>query len=74
MEIITKDGCKYCTLAKDLMVKQDVEYVESFVLTDIQRVKAGSHKTYPFIFVGDRFLGGYTELVNYFDMFKETSF
>lgn len=71
IKIFTKDGCGYCTLAKALLesvgityeltnITNDKETIES--LLNDPRVKEYNHRTFPFVFNGDKFIGGYTEL------------
>ena len=62
--IVSKDGCKYCDLARVFLSQKKVSYTvleQSDV--DIDDVKKWTqHKTFPFIFWNREFIGGYDEL------------
>ena len=62
--IVSKDGCKYCDLARVFLSQKKVNYTvleQSDV--DIDDVKKWTnHKTFPFIFWNREFIGGYDEL------------
>ena len=72
--IYTKSNCKYCTLTKEFLINENIiiincdEYLENnknnfldFIknLTDIE------YKTFPIIFFDKKFIGGYSEILNY---------
>jgi len=59
-------GCPYCVRAKSLLDRKKVGYDELDVTTDYEgraRVsKSTGHRTFPQIFIGEEFVGGYDEL------------
>lgn len=70
--IYSRESCKYCTLAKDLLRKYSLPYNEIPVNknneVEYNNMKnkladmTNGHKTFPFIFNNNKFIGGYTEL------------
>jgi len=69
--IYSKDGCKFCTLAKEFMKEQEIPFEETKLdpesegyAAERQRLidAANGHKTFPWIFVGEEFIGGFSEL------------
>lgn len=76
IQIFTKRGCSYCMKAKELLERANVSYSITDVTDDpdtvndlknMPQVKQYNHKTFPFVFDGDKFIGGYTELQNMYD-------
>jgi glutaredoxin 3 len=70
--IHTKSGCPYCDKAKVFFAEYSIPYEEVFydptsedyeVLKN-ELIDKTCHRTFPQIFIGDKFLGGYTELLN----------
>lgn len=65
--IYTLDGCFYCERAMRLLQDRQVEFRQIDVTDDpsVRRevVARTSHRTFPQIFLGDRFVGGCDELV-----------
>ncbi len=66
VQVYTKRNCPYCVRAKALLQKKGVAYEEIDVENDDAKrawlVEASGQRTVPQIFVGDRSLGGYTDL------------
>jgi glutaredoxin 3 len=66
VRIYTKRACPYCARAKALLAKKGVAYEEHDVEADdalrAWLVEASGQRTVPQVFVGDRPLGGYTDL------------
>ena len=72
--IYSRPYCVYCEKCKVFLeekgipfneVKLDVESESYDANRDYLVSRSGcNHKTYPFVFVGDTFVGGYTDLVN----------
>nr|BDC16902.1 glutaredoxin [Sicyoidochytrium minutum DNA virus] len=71
VNVYTKKGCPFCTRAKTLLKDNGFDFAEIVINTeakDYEDVRAklilqsGGHRTYPFIFVGDIFIGGFREL------------
>jgi len=66
IEIYTKGYCPYCTMAKQMLKKKQVEYKEIAIDGDAQlrekmMQRAGRH-TVPQIFINDQHVGGYDDL------------
>ena len=78
--IWSKPFCPYCVKAKNFMMEHKLPYVEKLLDPENDNyidekdnliTKAGKeHKTFPFIFLGDSFIGGYSELMNAFNTLK----
>jgi ribonucleoside-diphosphate reductase alpha chain len=69
MKIYTIENCKYCRQSKALLEERDVKY-ETICVADADKSKVldeldSGSRTYPQIFVGDEFVGGFSELVEY---------
>lgn len=71
VEIITRENCKYCTWAKELLLNNSIVYIEYKIGQDITREevrqKFSSAQTYPVILVNGEYIGGYTDLKAYFE-------
>lgn len=71
VRIISRDACIYCKKAKEFCAEKKIPYVEEMMDPDqddyFQKrdvlVEKTNQKTFPFIFMGDHFIGGYTQLV-----------
>ena len=68
VKIYTTTYCGYCTRAKDFLRKKGVAYEEIDVTGDDEMRRklvemTGGLRTVPQIWVGDRHVGGYTDLV-----------
>ena len=65
--IYTGPMCNYCSAAKHLLNKKKVDYTEFDIgldpskLQEMQKRTRGA-KTIPQIFIGETYVGGYTEL------------
>lgn len=76
--VVSREACIYCTKAKAFLADKGIAYEEVFMDPDQDDyfakrdllVESTGQKTFPFIFVGDAFVGGYTELVRAFDTLK----
>jgi glutaredoxin 3 len=67
IEIYTRPGCGYCSAAKSLLTRKNVDFAEFDVATDptlLQRMwdRAGAGSTFPQIFIGETHVGGCDEL------------
>ena len=70
--LYTKVGCSYCILAKHLLKKNNLSYEEILVeeskkgeiKDDIEDKFGIDIKTFPIILSNDKFIGGYTDLLN----------
>jgi glutaredoxin 3 len=67
--IYSRPYCGYCDLAKNLLERKGVPYSEINVHDDHSRMsemidRSGGRMTFPQIFVGDRHVGGFTDLAS----------
>ncbi|MCX6126197.1 MAG: glutaredoxin [Proteobacteria bacterium] len=67
VKLFTKDACPYCDAAKRLLKKLAISFEEKNLENDAaerQRlsVLAGGYRTMPMIWIGETFVGGYSEL------------
>ena len=65
--IYTGPMCNYCSAAKHLLDKKKVNYTEFDIAVDSSKMKEMQEKTkgartIPQIFIGEIYVGGYTEL------------
>lgn len=65
--LYTKNGCIYCDLAKKLLADRAITY-QAIELTNkedliIKLVNQTGQNTVPYVFINDRFIGGYKHLV-----------
>ncbi len=67
VEIYSTAICPYCTMAKQLLDRKGVEYTE--IRIDLEPVKRqemmqkSKQRTVPQIFINNKAIGGYTDLV-----------
>lgn len=74
----SKPGCIYCDKAKDFLQKLDVPFVVNTLdpyEPDYQQKRDAlfdryNHRSFPLIFVGNVFVGGFTELQNAYATLK----
>ena len=71
IEIWSKPACPYCVRAKNLCEQKGYEY-ESINIEEDNNIelllKKNKHaRTMPQIFINDKLIGGYTDLVKYFE-------
>lgn len=67
--IISDDDCKWCVKAKELLKEKNIHFTEwkasepaGFAIAQILHLK-----TIPQVFYNGTLIGGYTDLVKYFD-------
>lgn len=60
--IYTKSNCDYCTKVKDLL--QSEQYIT--IINCDNWLKNTEYKTFPIVFLNEKFIGGYNETKNYF--------
>ena len=69
--IFTKYRCSYCDRAKTLIEQKGYEYesinIEDDNNIDILLEKNKYARTMPQIFINDKLIGGYTDLIKYFE-------
>jgi glutaredoxin len=67
--VYTKIGCRYCMMVKELLRDHDICFRE-IKCDDVDKTKffqcienmvGREHKTFPMVFRGCEFIGGYTE-------------
>jgi glutaredoxin 3 len=77
IEIYTKEGCIYCSRAKNFLVEKGLVYSEYILGKDFTKefiVENFPHaKTYPIILVDGTNIGGYESLVSNFNTMNEIS-
>ena len=69
VEIYTKSNCSYCEMAKQYFDSQNIEYS----LHDVENAETfkellnrnPSARTMPQIFINDKLIGGYTDLIEW---------
>lgn len=66
LEIYTKDYCPYCTKAKTLLNELEIPYNEHDITATPEVIeelsKKSGFRTVPQIFLGDKPLGGYSDI------------
>ena len=76
--VYSKSGCSGCTSVKKLLKEKNAYFVivdcDEFILEDkesflqfIQEIAKKECKTFPMVFDGKVFIGGFKETVTYFD-------
>jgi len=67
----SKDNCPFCVKAKTLLLFKGLTYENREIGKDWTKEQllndAPSAKSVPQIFIEDKYIGGYSELVEYFD-------
>ena len=65
--IYSKVNCPYCVKAKRFFDEKNIEYTEHILSTDSEEFddlkKRTGHLTFPQIFIDEKFIGGYTDLI-----------
>lgn len=65
--LYTKPGCFYCSSAKSFLDDMKVQYSEIDVSNNRTRheelMEETGSKTVPYIFINDKFIGGYTDML-----------
>jgi glutaredoxin 3 len=75
--IITRDNCSFCDMAKTMLRDSNIAYTEYNVQSGSSQwvltlIRQANHTTVPQIFSSDgSHIGGYAELKNFIDTFKE---
>lgn len=68
VKIYSRDNCPYCVKAKAFFTKRNIQYEVFSVGTDITSEEYNSltgMKTVPAIFIDEKLIGGYDDLINY---------
>jgi glutaredoxin len=70
-KIYSKEGCRYCKLSKEFLDERKIPF-EEILLNPSQEdyekirdnlIETTGQRTFPWIFQGDSFIGGYFELL-----------
>jgi len=66
IKLYTWPHCPYCKSAKKLLDDRGLEYTNIDIQNDVEMRRKlqeeTNHYTVPFIFIGDKFIGGFSEL------------
>lgn len=66
IEVYSKENCKFCVMAKNLLTSFNKSYTEIKLEVDITRddliARFPTAKTFPIIVVNDDYIGGYDQL------------
>lgn len=69
LTLISREGCSYCTKAKNALKERSIEFTEKEIGKDITREEVLTQypeaKNLPIFLKNDRYVGGYTELVDH---------
>jgi glutaredoxin 3 len=67
IRVYTSDFCPYCVNAKRLLDARGLSYSEDNIGSDFEKrkwlIETTGQRTVPQIFIGDKSIGGYMELV-----------
>ena len=72
IKIYSKDGCAWCTKAKELLTKKNITFEEinlskvtpdEYTIEKNKLIENTGQNTFPYIFIDDKFIGGFNELV-----------
>jgi glutaredoxin 3 len=78
VKVYSKTGCKYCVLAKEFLNEKNIPFEEVLFdpetsdyrdNVDVLIAKTG-HRTFPQIFFGEEFIGGYSDMMTAFDTLR----
>jgi glutaredoxin 3 len=65
--VYSKEFCQYCTLSKEMLGKKSIPYQNVDLSNNrdlhIKLANKTGQNTVPYIYINDKFIGGYTELV-----------
>lgn len=71
----TKPGCKYCDMAKLFLKEKNIPFstihydplLPSYENLKLELMNQTKHYSFPQIYIGDVFIGGYTELIRSYE-------
>lgn len=68
--VYTKEGCSFCSTAKDFLARNEIEYKEIDVMQDMDSLnllRSHGHSTVPQFYVGNKLLisGGSTSIIRF---------
>lgn len=66
--LYTTTFCGYCRAAKQLLLEraipfEEIDLTDNATLREATSARAGGYRTVPMVFIGERFVGGYQELL-----------
>lgn len=68
VKLYTKNGCGYCTMAKNWLKNKDISFEEINIEEQPKArefVISEGHRTMPQIYINEKSIGGYQQLVEY---------
>ena len=68
--VYSKDQCGYCVKAKALLNSKSIEFKEINInekAEAFEYIVSQGHRSMPQIYIDDKSIGGYTELLKYID-------
>ncbi len=66
IEILSKEGCKYCDYAEDLCKSLNLDYTRTYVTKEVLKERCGSQaSTFPQMFVNSVYIGDYFAFQEY---------
>jgi len=68
VKLYTKNGCGYCTMAKNWLKNKDISFEEINIEEKPEArefVISEGHRTMPQIYINEKSIGGYQQLVEY---------
>ena len=68
VKLYTKNGCGYCTMAKNWLKNKDISFEEINIEEQPQArefVISEGHRTMPQIYINEKSIGGYQQLIEY---------
>lgn len=76
--IFSKEGCKYCDDVKAFLIEHNLPFAIEWLQPDLasyadkrkELVEITGHTSFPWIFIGETFLGGYRELIFAFNSLR----
>lgn len=70
-KIYSINNCSYCDAAKNLLKSRNIEFEEINLTNDddgkFDLIKKTGQRTFPQVFFGEKFIGGYTDLKSFLD-------
>ena len=72
IKIYSKNGCLWCTKAKEFLTKQNIAFEEINISSNVHEysiektklIENTGQKTFPYVFIDDKFIGGFNELLH----------
>ena len=71
VEIYSKSNCAFCDKAKNYFIQNNISYKEYNVeipeVFDVLMTRNPNARTMPQIFINDKLIGGYTDLIDWIE-------